>query len=94
MRGSAPYVACEPKSLPRDLVLEAGTIMKVAGADAALVRPAGAGRLLPNPYLLVNAYVAREAAASSRIEGSQASVTEVVEHSVLARVATRPRQRR
>jgi Fic family protein len=53
--------------------------MKLSEADAALGRLAGAGRLLPNPHLLVNAYITREAVASSRIEGTQASVTEVLE---------------
>jgi Fic family protein len=33
--------------------------------------------LLPDPHLLVNAYITREAVSSSRIEGTQASVTEV-----------------
>jgi Fic family protein len=51
--------------------------MKLSDADAALGRLAGSGRLLPNPHLLVNAYITREAVSSSRIEGTQASVTEV-----------------
>ncbi|WP_319453556.1 MULTISPECIES: Fic family protein [unclassified Mycobacterium] len=51
-------------------------------ADAALGRLAGAGRLLPDPHLLVNAYITREAVASSRIEGTQASVTEVFDAAV------------
>jgi Fic family protein len=46
-------------------------------ADRALGRLAGAGRLLPNPHLLVNAYIRREAVASSRIEGTQATLSEV-----------------
>ena len=53
--------------------------MRLSEADAALGRLAGAGRLLPNPHLLVNAYITREAVASSRIEGTEASVTEVFE---------------
>jgi Fic family protein len=51
--------------------------MKLSDAGAALGRLAGSGRLLPNPHLLVNAYVTRKAVSSSRIEGTQASVTEV-----------------
>jgi Fic family protein len=51
--------------------------MLLSEADTALGRLAGAGRLLPDPHLLVNAYITREAVASSRIEGTQASVTEV-----------------
>jgi Fic family protein len=76
-RGSAPYYAFEPAPLPKALPLAPGTVMLLSEADAALGRLAGAGRLLPNPHLLVNAYITREAVASSRIEGTQASVTEV-----------------
>jgi Fic family protein len=58
------------------------TIMLLSEADAALGRLAGAGRLLPDPHLLVNAYITREAVASSRIEGTQASVTDVFDADV------------
>ncbi len=80
--GRAPYVAYTPSDLPRELVLDGDTIMKLSEADSALGRLAGSGRLLPNPHLLVNAYITREAVASSRIEGTQASVTEVFEAAV------------
>ncbi|MGH3673780.1 MAG: Fic family protein [Pseudonocardiaceae bacterium] len=43
--------------------------------------------LLPDPHLLVNAYITREAVASSRIEGTQASVTEVFDAAVTGRSA-------
>ena len=56
--------------------------MLLSEADAALGRLGGAGRLLPDPHLLVNAYITREAVASSRIEGTQASVTEVFDAAV------------
>ncbi|MDP4013905.1 MAG: Fic family protein [Candidatus Nanopelagicales bacterium] len=82
VRGVAPYVAFLPEPLPRELTLDASTVMKLSESDAALGRLAGAGRLLPNPHLLVNAYITREAVASSRIEGTQASVTEVFEATV------------
>lgn len=66
-----------PAKLPKELTLTADVIMKLSDADAALGRLAGSGRLLPNPHLLVSAYVTKEAVSSSRIEGTQASVTEV-----------------
>jgi len=53
------------------------TVAVLSEADRALGRLAGAGRLLPNPHLLVNAYVRREAVASSRIEGIQASLSDL-----------------
>lgn len=56
--------------------------MLLSEADSSLGRLAGAGRLLPDPHLLVNAYITREAVASSRIEGTQASVTEVFDAAV------------
>ena len=66
-----------PAPLPRLLTLEPQTVLSLSEADTALGRLAGAGRLLPNPHLLVEPYVAREAVASSRIEGTQASLAEV-----------------
>ena len=71
-----------PAELPRKLTLTPETIMRLSEADAALGRLAGAGRLLPDPHLLVNAYITREAVSSSRIEGTQASVTEVFDAAV------------
>lgn len=75
--GTASYKAFVPAKLPKELTLTADVIMKLSDADAALGRLAGSGRLLPNPHLLVSAYVTKEAVSSSRIEGTQASVTEV-----------------
>lgn len=46
-------------------------------ADRALGRLAGAGRLLPNPHFFLRPYITREALASSRIEGTQASLSDV-----------------
>lgn len=68
--------------VPRQLTLKPQTIMLLSDADVALGRLGGAGRLLPDPHLLVNAYITREAVASSRIEGTQASVTEVFDAAV------------
>jgi Fic family protein len=83
--GSAAYYAFVPAFVPRELTLDPHTIMLLSDADAALGRLAGAGRLLPDPHLLVNAYITREAVASSRIEGTQASVTEVFDAAVTDR---------
>ena len=80
--GPAAYYAFDPQPVVRELTLRPETIMLLSEADAALGRLAGAGRLLPDPHLLVNAYITREAVASSRIEGTQASVTEVFDAAV------------
>jgi cell filamentation protein, protein adenylyltransferase len=76
------FAAFIPQHVPRELALSADTVMLLSEADAALGRLAGSGRLLPDPHLLVNAYITREAVSSSRIEGTQASVTEVFDAAV------------
>jgi Fic family protein len=47
-------------------------------ADAALSELSGLGRYLPNPDLLIAPYVKREAVASSRIEGTQADLSDLL----------------
>lgn len=79
---STSYAAFIPAHVPRELTLDADTVLKLSEADTALGRLAGSGRLLPNPHLLVTAYITREAVSSSRIEGTQASVTEVFDAAV------------
>jgi Fic family protein len=68
-----------PAPIPRTLPLDGETVLALSRADTAVGRLAGAGRLLPNPHLLVNPYLTREAVASSAIEGTQTSVSEVLE---------------
>jgi Fic family protein len=47
-------------------------------ADAALSELSGLGRTLPNPHLLIAPYVRREAVLSSRIEGTRASLSDLL----------------
>ena len=71
------YHAFVPTPLPRMLDLESATVLAMSKADNALGRLAGAGRLLPNPHILVAPYVVREAVSSSAIEGTQTSISEL-----------------
>jgi Fic family protein len=71
------YHAFIPAPVPRDFALEPATVSALSKADMALGRLPGAGRLLPNPHILVSPYVLREAVSSSAIEGTQASVSDV-----------------
>ncbi len=75
--GPHGYVAYFPKPIPRRLPISDENLLKLADAEAALGRLAGADRLLPHPHLLVRPYLRREAVASTRIEGTQASLLEV-----------------
>jgi Fic family protein len=75
--GKHGYTAFFPIAIPRSIDISAENLVRMADAEAALGRLAGAGRLLPNPQLLVGPYLRREAVASTRIEGTQASLTDV-----------------
>jgi cell filamentation protein, protein adenylyltransferase len=75
--GPRGYVAFFPNTIPRQVAISQGNLLRLADAEAALGRLAGAGRLLPVPHLLVRPYLRREAVASTRIEGTQASLLEL-----------------
>lgn len=75
--GRHGYVAYFADSIPRQVTISSGNVLRIADAEAALGRLAGAGRLLPHPQLLVGPYLRREAVASTRIEGTQASLVDV-----------------
>jgi Fic family protein len=67
-----------PSTMPRKLTLSAETIYALSEADNALGLLRGLGKLIQDPELLVGPYLTREALASSRIEGTQASLSEVL----------------
>ena len=73
------YQAYHSRPLPQSVELAPSTVVCLADAEAALGRLAGAGRLLPNPHLLIRPYLLREALSSARIEGTQASLLGVLE---------------
>lgn len=77
--GRHGYVAYFPAPIPRSIELPAGTIRLLADAEAALGTLSGVGQLVPNPYLLIRPYLLREALSSTRIEGTQASLVDVLE---------------
>ena len=74
------YVAFVPAPLPPDPPVEmAGRLPELlAGASLALGRLDGVTSILPNPDLFVGMYVKKEAVLSSQIEGTQASLTDVL----------------
>lgn len=63
--------------MPRELELEPETLLALSDADMALGRLSGVGGMLQEPKLLMRPYAVREALASARIEGTQASLTQV-----------------
>lgn len=77
--GRHGYVAYFPAPIPRALDLPASSVSLLADAEAALGQLAAVGRFLPNPDLLIRPYLLREALSSTRIEGTQASLAEILE---------------
>lgn len=72
------YAAFVPAPLPPKIEYTPGLVLALSAADAALSELAGLGRILPNPRLLIAPYVRREAVLSSRIEGTQASLSDLL----------------
>jgi Fic family protein len=72
------YWAFIPSPLPPAIEYDASLTLLLSQADAALSELSGLGRYLPNPDLLIAPYVSREAVASSRIEGTQADLSDLL----------------
>jgi len=77
--GRHGYVAYFPALIPREVDLPGSVVRLLADAEAALGMLSGVGQLVPNPYLLIRPYLLREALSSTRIEGTQASLLDVLE---------------
>lgn len=67
-----------PAPLPPAITYEPALVMVLSHADAALSELSGVGRQLPNPHLLTTLYVQNEAVLSSRIEGTRASLSDLL----------------
>src|SRR3989449_7347583 len=76
------YAAFIPAPLPPLLVYDDDLVLALSRADAALSELSGLGRHLPNPHLLIAPYVRREAVLSSRIEGTKASLSDLLRDEV------------
>lgn len=72
------YWAFVPNPLPPQLEWSAEIITALSAADRALGELAGLGHSIPNHHLLVRPFVRREAVLSSRIEGTQASLDDLL----------------
>lgn len=71
-----------PSPLPPSppLVLDTADQQLLGRADRALGRLDGCSSLLPDPALLVYMYVRKEAVLSSQIEGTQSSLSDLLQH--------------
>ena len=87
------YKAFIPKGLPPDppLGMDQEMWTLLSQADRALGRLDGSTETLPNPDLFVFMYVRKEAVLSSQIEGTQASLLDLLEFEAQAPEQGRPK---
>lgn len=78
MRSVGGYWAYVPDPLPPAIEWSAALASRLSDADRAIGRLAGEGRRLRNPHLLIRPFIRREAVLSSRIEGTQATLGELL----------------
>jgi Fic family protein len=72
------YSAFLPAPLPPVLDWTPRLISVLSEADRLIGRLAGEGGRLPNPHILIRPFVQREAVLSSKIEGTQATLGELL----------------
>ena len=84
------YRAYVPAPLPPPMAWDASLTFELSAADRAIGRLAGEGRRLPNPHLLIRPFVRKEAVQSSRIEGTQATLGELLADEAGAAVERSP----
>jgi len=84
------YKAFHPNVLPPAIQWSSPLVRALSDADRLLGKLAGEGRRLPNPHLLIRPFVQREAVYSSRIEGTQSTLGELLAVEAGAAVARSP----
>ena len=86
------YKAFIPRPLPPQPTLDIDPEMMelLSKADTAIGRLSGISETLPNPNLFVAMYVRKEAVLSSQIEGTEASLEDVLEYESENRPSTLP----
>ena len=72
------YLAFAPNPLPPPIEFDMNLALALSKADSALSELSGLGGQLPNPHLLISPYIRREAVLSSRIEGTKASLSDLL----------------
>ncbi len=73
--GARPFV---PPPLPPAITWTDSLVRALSDADRLIGRLAGQEAHLPNPHVLIRPFVRREAVLSSRIEGTQATLGELL----------------
>ncbi len=84
------YSAFVPSPLPPSIDWTSRLIGSLSDADRLIGRLAGEGGRLPNPHILIRPFLRREAVLSSKIEGTQATLGELLAAEVGAAVDRSP----
>lgn len=72
------YWAYVPNPLPPEIKFTNKLVTALSEANMALGKLSGVGDALPNPHLLIRPFVRREAVLSSRIEGTESSLSDLL----------------
>ena len=72
------YEAFIPNPLPPEIDWTGRVIRSLSDADRLIGQLSGEGKKLPNPHLLIRPFIKREAVLSSRIEGTQTTLGELL----------------
>jgi Fic family protein len=78
VRCTGDYEAFVPNPLPPDIDFSKTLLRSLSDADRMIGKLAGEGRSLQNPHILMRPFIKREAVLSSRIEGTQATLGELL----------------
>ncbi len=84
------YNAFVPHSLPPKFEWDNAVVNSLSRADFLLGKLAREGVKLPNPHLLMRPFLTREAVLSSKIEGTQATLGEILAANAGAHVKQNP----
>lgn len=84
------YSAFVPHSLPPKLEWDNAVVNSLSRADFLLGKLAREGVKLPNPHLLMRPFITREAVLSSKIEGTQATLGEILAANAGAHIKQNP----
>src|SRR5438874_710491 len=72
------FAAFVPDPLPPHIEWSSPLVHALSAADRAIGQLAGVGRTLANPHLLLRPFLQKEAVLSSRIEGTRASLPDLL----------------
>jgi Fic family protein len=84
------YTSFVPNLLPPDIQWNTQLVNALSRADFLLGKLAREGGKLPNPHLLIRPFITREAVLSSKIEGTQATIGEILAASAGINVQRNP----